>query len=99
MRVLLVGGTGFVGGHLQRYLNNHEYSVAVYDDSIDIRHAEKVKHAIASDRPDAVIHLAAQSAVPESFRNPQEHSTLTLKARLICLWRFRMLVFPVACCI
>jgi GDP-4-dehydro-6-deoxy-D-mannose reductase len=39
---------------------------------IDLRDAAKVRLAVEQIRPDAVIHLAAQSFVPASFADPRE---------------------------
>ncbi len=71
MNVLLVGGTGFVGGHLQHHLQTTS-TVDILDESVDIRNPEQLTRFIAEKTLDAVIHLAAQSSVPESFKNPHE---------------------------
>jgi GDP-D-mannose dehydratase len=39
------------------------------DKHIDLRNLDELRLFVAKIRPDAVIHLAAQSFVPESFRN------------------------------
>jgi len=71
MKVLLVGGTGFVGGHLQHHLQATS-TVDILDQSVDIRNPEQLNRFISGKTLDAVIHLAAQSSVPESFKNPHE---------------------------
>lgn len=69
MRILLTGANGFVGTYVQQqvacvpFLDSHGAS-------IDLRNAEQVAQGVAAIAPDAVIHLAAQSFVPESFKNP-----------------------------
>ena len=42
------------------------------DQRLDIRNSKKLLAAIKTMQPDAVIHLAAQSLVLESFKNPRE---------------------------
>jgi GDP-4-dehydro-6-deoxy-D-mannose reductase len=72
MNVLLIGGTGFVGGHLKRDLLDHNYTVDIHDESIDIRNAEQLNREFAGKKYDSVVHLAAQSSVPDSFKYPRE---------------------------
>lgn len=38
---------------------------------VDVRDAEGVRAAIAAERPDVLVHLAAQSLVRESYRDPR----------------------------
>jgi len=70
-RVLLVGGTGFVGANLGKYLQS-DYQVLSRGRDVDVRDAEKLKQVVASFQPDAVVHLAAMSTVPESVKKPYE---------------------------
>lgn len=70
MKMLLTGASGFVGNHLQRYLAC--IPLAKGEKSIDLRDSSQLRQAIEKIKPDAVIHLAGQSFVPESFVAPQE---------------------------
>lgn len=75
MRKLLVTGSrGFVGRALQSYLeSNHEYAIELVqpDSRIEIMVPAKLNELIAGITPEFVIHLAAQSSVPESFEDPR----------------------------
>ncbi len=67
-KLLLTGASGFVGAYVQRVL---DCSPLDDDDGIiDLRDPDRVDAAVDALRPDAVLHLAAQSFVPESFRDP-----------------------------
>jgi len=70
MKLLLTGSDGFVGTLLKR----HRPCVPLMDDgrNVDLRDADRLGRAIARIAPDAVIHLAAQTFVPESFARPRE---------------------------
>ena len=70
MKLLLTGSDGFVGSLLKR----ERPCVPLIDDGGNVapRDADRVGRAIARIAPDAVIHLAALTFVPESFARPRE---------------------------
>lgn len=74
MRVYVTGGTGFVGQWVQRLLREDPVLAgqfeAVQDADLDIRDPAALQAALARSRPDAILHLAAQSNVPEALRDP-----------------------------
>ncbi len=74
-RLLVTGRSGFVGRTLSAMLEGSEHgkrwSLVDVPDALDLRDRDAAVRLVAETRPDAVIHLAAQSAVPESFRDPE----------------------------
>jgi GDP-4-dehydro-6-deoxy-D-mannose reductase len=83
-KVLITGGTGFVGSHLLRYLTARGSEVAVLASSgcenalpnvrcykADIRDADAVHAAIHEFKPMFICHLAAISSVGTSWKSPR----------------------------
>ena len=67
MKLLLTGANGFVGRYVQAAL-----PCVPLPDGLDLRDRAALTAAVAAMRPDAVLHLAAQSFVPAAFENPRE---------------------------
>lgn len=80
-KLLVTGLSGFVGCNLRSYLTNQTHTAWTLIDTppFDLTDAKGVGEAVSHSKPDGVIHLAAQSFVPESFRDP----TGTLKTNLL----------------
>jgi GDP-4-dehydro-6-deoxy-D-mannose reductase len=86
MRVLVTGADGFVGGHLCQFLRLAGDEVipwhgprepdraalggTVGDRAVDVRDSKAVAAAMASERPEAIVHLAAISSVAASHADP-----------------------------
>ena len=83
MRIFITGIEGFVGRHLALRLAAEGYTVigSVYRSALAVDGAEEVSQldvrdrvgvsvAIAGARPDVVVHLAGETSVGESFRDP-----------------------------
>ena len=70
MRVLVTGATGFVGQHLLPRLVDAGMSVVSRGMELDICDGEALRLDLEAERPDAIVHLAAQSSVAASWQNP-----------------------------
>ncbi len=88
MRVVVSGGEGFIGSHTVERLAGLGHTVLVVDDqSHPCLHpslpaveqitadeaSSEVADALASFRPDAVLHLAAKGGVAQAMRDPALH--------------------------
>jgi UDP-glucose 4-epimerase len=85
MRVLVTGGAGFVGSHIVDLLIEHKHEVSVVDllttgnkeninplarfYEVDIR-SKELEKVFEKEKPEIVYHLAAQSAVSPSVKEP-----------------------------
>jgi GDP-4-dehydro-6-deoxy-D-mannose reductase len=68
-KILLVGGTGFVGSHFANEFRD-QYSITVVGREIDVCQPESLSAFIRKVQPDAVVHLAAITTLKESFADP-----------------------------
>lgn len=85
-RLLLTGAGGFVGRHViasgRPGGTFARWDVVPAPTGCDIRDADAVREIVADARPDAVLHLAAQSFVPRSFDDPRETFAVNLGGTL-----------------
>ena len=70
VKILLTGANGFVGKHARALIPGC-YALNEDHKSVDLRDARQVEESVCSSNPEAVIHLAAQSSVQDSFRDPR----------------------------
>jgi len=88
MSILIVGGAGYIGSHVAQYfIDNNEkiitldnlqsgHKQAVISDKfyhLDIRDVDSLDKVFRENDIEAVIHLAANSLVGESIKNPYEY--------------------------
>src|SRR5947209_16126192 len=89
MNILVVGGAGYIGSICTELLLDEGHTVSVFDNlseghrrAVDARakliegelgDLESIKSALASSRPDAVMHFAASALVGESMENPSKY--------------------------
>lgn len=92
-KALLIGGAGFVGGYLAEYLRReYQWDIIIAgfpeeEDKVvsgrflemDLMNAEQVKEVIASEMPQYIFHLAAQSSVAKSWEDPQGTIDVNIK--------------------
>lgn len=86
MKVLVIGGAGYIGSHAARVLRKHGHEVVIFDDLStgfdflakgfelirgDLGDVPRVKPIL--QRVDAVMHFAAYAYVGESVTNPRKY--------------------------
>ncbi len=89
MKILVVGGAGYIGSICAELLLDEGHEVAIFDNlteghrrAVDARAAfiegdladrQKIETAFSKTRPDAVMHFAASALVAESMRDPSKY--------------------------
>ena len=97
MRVLIVGGAGYIGSHTVKLLNETDHDVWVYD-NLSMGHHQSVKpeqliigdlfdqtllgQVLEDKKIEAVIHFAALTPVGESVHNPAKYYQNNIVATL-----------------
>jgi len=87
MKILVIGGAGFIGSHVVDKLAERGHVIGVFDKNLrdgqrecrDVKFCwvgnlfeEQLTDCFNAFQPDAVCHLAAQTEVGQSMRNPAE---------------------------
>jgi GDP-4-dehydro-6-deoxy-D-mannose reductase len=74
-RLFVTGGHGFVGQWIQRMApaiaERHGFEIAIPPIDFELLDPAQVDAQLALARPDAILHLAGQSNVPLSFKDPE----------------------------
>jgi UDP-glucose 4-epimerase len=89
MKILVVGGAGYIGSVCSELLLDEGHEVAIFDNLIeghqhavdpranfirgDLADRERIEAALSSTRFEAVMHFAAYALVPESMRDPSKY--------------------------
>ena len=88
MKILVVGGAGYIGSHMVKMLLDQGHAVVTFDnlssgyrDAVlggdfvkgDLADRERVDEVFAVHRPDAVMHFASHIQVGESVRHPDKY--------------------------
>ncbi len=89
MKILIVGGAGYIGSHAVKQLLENNFEVVVIDSletghkesvplqipfyHVDIRNKEALREVFLKENFDGVIHFAANSLVGESMTNPLKY--------------------------
>lgn len=88
-KILVIGGAGYIGSHFVKYSLEQGQEIAVVDNmstghkgavpknvnlyEIDIRNRSEVAKVMVQEKPDAVVHFAANSLVGESMEQPLKY--------------------------
>lgn len=82
--LFVTGLTGFVGQRLRRQLQDDDHGWRLIEprERCDLLQPDSLDAALADECPEAVIHLAGQTFVPESFRDPAKTLEINLLGTL-----------------
>src|SRR3954453_20754386 len=88
MRILVVGGAGYIGSHAVRLFLDRGHDVWVYDNLSyghraavpaerlgvgDLSETARIDHVLVERRIEAVVHFAASTYVGESVQHPAKY--------------------------
>jgi UDP-glucose 4-epimerase len=89
MKILVVGGAGYIGSICAEVLLDEGHHVGIFDNLVeghraavdkratffegDLADRATIKQALANYRPEAVMHFAASALVGESMQNPSKY--------------------------
>lgn len=105
MKALIIGAAGFVGSYLIQHLtttynweihatklpNENIFSSEICIHNLNIMNPDEIRLLLIKIRPDYIFHLAAQSSVALSWKNPQLTVDINIKGTLNILDTIRTL--------
>lgn len=92
MRVLVTGGSGFVGGFVRRDLEAAGHTVVLHgQEHGDIRDPAQVEALVRDARPDACLHMAGIAYVPRGWTEPDLVFSVNVEGTLHVLEAVRRL--------
>lgn len=95
--ILIVGGAGYIGSHVNKELNKRGYETVIFDnlsyghedfvkwgnfERVDLEDVERLRELFCKYPIDAVMHFAAFTYVGESVEDPQKYYMNNLKNTL-----------------
>ena len=95
--ILIVGGAGYIGSHVNKELNKRGYETVIFDnlsyghedfvkwgnfERVDLEDIERLRELFCKYPVDAVMHFAAFTYVGESVEDPQKYYMNNLKNTL-----------------
>lgn len=104
MQVLVTGGAGFIGSHIVDLLVQEKHQVAVVDNLVTGKRenlnseatfyemgicSRDLEEVFAKEKPEAVIHLAAQATVPRAVENPLYDAEINISGTINLLEMMR----------
>lgn len=103
MKILVIGGAGYIGSKLVLALKNKGHEVEIFDLPKNILNAEEFKGALLTQKTDIVYHLAALAELSYTDAHPQETFEVnvigTNNVARICSELGVSLLFASTCCI
>lgn len=72
MKIVITGGNGLFGGGLDRVIRRRHQSLPITRAQADLTAPEQVRNALASLRPDIVVHTAGMPDLDKCESNPAE---------------------------
>src|SRR3989344_3193348 len=101
MKILITGGAGFIGSHTADILISRGHEVCIVDNlrtgkkeninkkarfyNVDICDRKKLAEVFEKEKPDAVIHLAAQTNARYSIKNNKVDKAINLNGTKIII--------------
>lgn len=107
MKAMIIGGAGFVGAYLTRHLHDdlkwevvvtkmpqEQIKANVKVVNLNILESDKVVSLLQEEKPDYIFHLAAQSSVAVSWKNPGLTVDVNIKGAVNVLEAVRIMEKP-----